>query len=50
MVAVVGLGLGRGVVRGVGNGVGHKKTSRVRHGAVYICAVAQSQCLVEDLN
>ena len=49
-MTVVRLGLGRGVVRGVRDGVGHKKISRVRNGAEHICAVAQSQCLVEDLN
>ena len=40
----VGLILGRGVVRGVG------QMSQVRNGAVYICAVVQSQCLEEDLK
>ena len=50
MVTVVALGLGRGVLRGVEDGVGHKKRSRVRNGAEYPCAVAQSQCLVEDLK
>ena len=53
-MTVVGLGLGRGVVRDVvrcvRNGVGHKKIPRVRNGAEHMCAVAQSQCLVEDLK